>query len=52
LLGAVADVFGDELAKLLKENETLHARLDKLESENIERGSASLHQLRAITAGR
>ena len=56
LLGAVGDVLGEEIDRLRKENQTLRAaladvtaRLEKL--EQIERGSASLHQLRAITSG-
>ena len=49
ILEAIADVVHEERVKLRKEIEALRERLDKLENENIERGSASLHQLRAIT---
>ena len=48
LLHAVGDVLHDEIKKLRDENATLRERLDRIE---VERGSASLHTLRAVVSG-
>ena len=48
LLHAVGDVLHGEIKKLRDENATLRERLDRIE---VERGSASLHTLRAVVSG-